>query len=257
MLFAQILNLAAALHKFSLLVLRLFLELVDVALLVHSENVVIRRTHVVLEIDAVLKVIREVPFRFELIDPVETIVAPALTDLELALIDTEDHLAWSQVVDELYAVLVHLRLHSLNAVGRLEHLQEDRDVGALGILAVPVGVDFEPPRNAVGKEGRGVDRLLRVAELREMTKAELAARVLRNDVTWEISLDLVWRETVDGARVQVSDLADEVSAPFDQLALGLLIELDVELSLEFFEFDNFLVLGRLDAIECSQLVLCL
>ena len=218
---------------------------------------VVRRAHVVFEVDAVFKVIGKIAFRFKLVDSVKSVIAPALTDFKLALIDTEDHLAWSQVVDELHAVLVHLRLHRLNAVGRLEHLQEDRDVGALGILAVPVGVDFEPPRNAVGKEGRGVDRLLRVAELREMTQAELAARVLRNDVTWEISLDLVRRETVDGACVQVSDLADEVSAPFDELALGLLIELDVELSLEFFEFDNFLVLRRLDAIERSQLVLCL
>ena len=63
MLLFELLDLPATLHQISLLVLRLLLQVIDVALLVHSQDMVVWRTHIVLEVDAVLEVIREVPLR--------------------------------------------------------------------------------------------------------------------------------------------------------------------------------------------------
>lgn len=60
---------------------------------------VIGWTHIVFQIDAVLEVVREVTLRLKLVDPVEAIIAPALTDFKLTLVDAEHHLRWSQVIN--------------------------------------------------------------------------------------------------------------------------------------------------------------
>ena len=68
-------------------------------------------THVVLEEDAILRIIRKVTLVLQLVDAVKSIVAPAFANFKLTLVHSENHLRWSQVVDKLDAVLVHLRLH--------------------------------------------------------------------------------------------------------------------------------------------------
>ena len=53
---------------------------------------IVRGANVVLEVDAIFEIVGEVALSLELVNPVESIVAPALTHLELALVHAEDHL---------------------------------------------------------------------------------------------------------------------------------------------------------------------
>ena len=53
---------------------------------------VIRRPHIVLEIDAIFQIVGKVAFGLKLVDAIEAIVAPALANFEFALIDTKHHL---------------------------------------------------------------------------------------------------------------------------------------------------------------------
>ena len=57
MLLLEILDLSTSLHKVSLLVFGLLLEVFDVAELVHGEDVVVWRSDVVFEEDAVLRIV--------------------------------------------------------------------------------------------------------------------------------------------------------------------------------------------------------
>ena len=112
----------ACLHEVSLLVFGFLLKVRDVAQLVHGQDVVVGRAHIVLKIDAVLGVIRKVTLTFELINAIEAIVAPALANLELTLVDSEDHLRWAQVVNQLNTIFIHLWLHRLRVLWSLIHL---------------------------------------------------------------------------------------------------------------------------------------
>ena len=91
----------------------------------------------------------------------------------------------------------------------------------------------------------------------EVSQSELAASVLRHYITWKVSLDLVWREHVQRAVVQVTDLTHKVSTLLYQFALWLLVKLVIELSLEFLKFDDLRVLCSLDAIKGRQLLISL
>jgi len=142
------------------LIFGLLLKILDVAQLVHGEDVVVGRAHVVLEIDAVLAVVGEVALGLELVNTVKAVVAPALAHFELALINAENHLRRAQVVDQLDSVFVHLGLHRLHALRSLVHFQEDRNIGSLRVLSVAVWVNFQAPRDTVGEESRRVDWLL-------------------------------------------------------------------------------------------------
>lgn len=62
LLFLQVLNLSSALHQVSFLILGLFLKIIDVAELVHGEDVVVGRAHIVLEVDAVLHIVGQITF---------------------------------------------------------------------------------------------------------------------------------------------------------------------------------------------------
>ena len=57
MLLLKVLDLSASLHKVSLLVFGLLLEVFDVAELVHGEDVVVGRSDVVFEEDAILRIV--------------------------------------------------------------------------------------------------------------------------------------------------------------------------------------------------------
>lgn len=96
-----------------------------------------------------------------------------------------------------------------------------------------------------------------MAQLREVSQAELVAGVLWHDIAWELRLNLVRREAVDRALVQASDLPDELHAFLDQFALRLLIQLMVQLALELLKLDHLSMLGRLYAIQSGQLVFSL
>ena len=93
----------------------------------------------------------------------------------------------------------------------------------MSVLTIAVWIYLETPCDAIGKESWRVDRLLRVAELREVTQAEFAASVLRDNITWEVRLDLVRCETIDRALIQVSNLLYQIIAFLDKLTLWFLI----------------------------------
>lgn len=56
-------------------------------------------------------------------------------------------------------VLILAGLARLHVGGAFEHLEENRDVVSLGILAIAVRVDFEPPSDPVGDELGRVNRV--------------------------------------------------------------------------------------------------
>ena len=95
----ELLNLPARLHKVSLLIFRFFLKIIDVAKLVHCQDVVVRWSHVILQVNAIFEIVGEVSLGLELVNPVEPVVAPALSHLELALVHPEDHLGGTQVIN--------------------------------------------------------------------------------------------------------------------------------------------------------------
>ena len=70
-------------------------------------------------------------------------------------------------------------------------------------------------------------------------------------------MDLVWSKTIDRTLVQTTYLRDQICTLLNELTLGLLIQLMIQLALEFFKLDYFSMLYRLDTIQCGELVLCL
>ena len=90
-----------------------------------------------------------------------------------------------------------------------------------------------------------------------MSQSELCTGVLRDDIAWEVSWNLSWTESVNWALIELSDLSYEVSTLFNQLALGLLIELVIQFALELLKLGDIGVLSCLDTVQCHQLVLCL
>ena len=138
------------------------------------------------------------------------------------------------MVDKFNTIFVHLRLHWLRTFWRLVHLQKDRYVGALCILAITIWVNLESPRNTVGQESWRINGLFRVTKLREVSQAELAAGIVRYNVTGELSLDLTWGKTIDRGLIQISYLHNKIGAFLDKCALWLLIQLVVQLALELF-----------------------
>lgn len=72
-----------------------------------------------------------------------------------------------------------------------------------------------------------------------MAQTELAARVLGHDVAREVRLDLIRSEAVNRTLIHVADLTDEVSTLLDELTLGLLVQLMVELALELLQLYDF------------------
>ena len=90
-----------------------------------------------------------------------------------------------------------------------------------------------------------------------MAQTELAARVFRYYVTGEVCLDLVWSKAIDRTLVQTAYLRNQICALLDELTLGLLVELMIQLALEFFKLDNFCMLHCLDAIQGRKLVFSL
>ena len=57
--------------------------------------------------------------------------------------------------------------------------------------------------------------------------------------------------------VHITNLSNKVCTFLDKFALWLLIELVIELSLEFFEFHDFCMLRCFDAVKCRKLVVSL
>lgn len=96
-----------------------------------------------------------------------------------------------------------------------------------------------------------------MAKLREVAQTELAARVFRYYITWKICLDLVWSKTIDWTLVQTTYLRNQICALLNELALGLLVKLMIQLALEFFELDNLCMLHCLDTIQGCKLIFCL
>lgn len=147
------------------------------------------RPDIVLEDDAVFVVLAEVALRLKLVDPVESVIAPALIDFKLGRVYTVNHLRWPLLVDELNTVLVWLRSCWRVRRRSLVHLQEDRDVGALRLGAITIGVDLQTPGDSVSQEGRRVDWLLLMSALREVLQLELSTSILRDDLTGELQVD--------------------------------------------------------------------
>ena len=88
-----------------------------------------------------------------------------------------------------------------------------------------------------------------------MTQTELTIGIFGHDVTREVRLDLIRGETIYWTLVQVSNLADQISALLDQFAFWLLVQLMVQLALELFKLDHFRVLDSLDAVKVGELVI--
>lgn len=103
---------------------------------------VVRRSYIVLQVNAVFEVVRKVALRLQLVNPVEPVIAPTFANFELTLIHSEHHLGRSQVIYQLNPVLVHLWLHRLNTFRSLIHLEEDRNICTLGVLPVSIWVNF-------------------------------------------------------------------------------------------------------------------
>ena len=66
-----------------------------------------------------------------------------------------------------------------------------------------------------------------MAQLGEVTQTKLTTGVFRHDVAWEVRLDLIRCETVNGALIETSNLTNEIGALLNQLALRLLVKLVV------------------------------
>ena len=94
-----------------------------------------------------------------------------------------------------------------------------------------------------------------MAKLREVAQSEFAAGIFGHYVTREVCLDLVWSKTIDRTLVQTTYLRDQICTLLNELTLGLLIQLMIQLALEFFKLDYFSMLYRLYTIQCGELVL--
>ena len=96
-----------------------------------------------------------------------------------------------------------------------------------------------------------------MAQLGEVSQFEFTAGVLRHYIAGEVCLDLTRTESIDGILIQLADLAHQLGAFLDQLALRLVGELAVELAVKLLKLHHFLVLDALDAVKSGELVLCL
>ena len=167
---------------------------------------VVGGTYIVLEVDAILQVIWKIALGLKLVDAVEPVVSPAFTHFKFALVDAEHHLRWSQVVYQLNTVLIHLRLDWLSTLRSLVHLQEDWDVCPLSILTISIWVNFKPPSDPIGQKGGRIDWFLWVTQFGEMSQSELTTSIFRNDITWEVRLNLTWAKSIDWTLVEVTNL---------------------------------------------------